>query len=74
MVIADIRKFFYRLIERFLCPKFIQIGAFVFQSVEVSLHWRVVIWVSCLTHALGYMDRFAEFYNAFDVYWEPWSL
>ncbi len=43
MVIMDISKFLYVLIEGFLCPELIQIRALVFQGVEISFHRRVVI-------------------------------
>ena len=62
MVIADIGEFFYALAERFFCLKLIQIGAFVFQRIEIPLHRRVIIWLSRLTHALRHMDGFAEFH------------
>lgn len=63
VVVADICKFFYRLIERLFCLKFIQIRAFIFQRIKISSHWRTVIRVPCLTHALFYMDGFTEFYK-----------
>lgn len=63
MIITDTGKFFYALIECFFCLELIQISTFIFQSVEISLHRRVVIWVSRLAHALRHMDRFAELYK-----------
>ena len=65
MVVGDIGEFFYYLVHLLLCPEFIQIGAFVFQGVEIPFHRRIVIRVSRFAHALDYMDRFAEFYKRF---------
>ncbi len=63
MVIADIYKFLHCLVESFFCPEFIQIDAFVFQSVKVPLHWCIVIRASGLAHALRYMDGFTELHE-----------
>ena len=56
MVVGDIRKFLYGLVQFILRPKFIEVGTFVLEGVEVPLHWRIVVWVSGFAHAL-----FAEF-------------
>lgn len=63
MVIMDISKFLHCLIKGFLCPELIQIRAFIFQSVEISFHRRVVIRASRLTHALRHMDGFTKFHK-----------
>ena len=65
MVAGGIGEFLHSLIQFLLCPKFVQIGAFVLKSVEVSLHRRVVVWISGLAHALDHMDRFAKLYESF---------
>jgi len=54
MVVGDIGEFFYYLVHLLLRPEFIQIGAFVLQSVEVPFHRCVVVWVSGLAHALSH--------------------
>lgn len=60
MVIGDIGEFLHCLVQFLLRPEFIEAGAFVLQGVEVPLHWRIVVWVPCFAHALGYMDGFTE--------------
>ena len=42
MVIADICKFFHRLTECYLGSELVQIGAFIFQGVEISFHRSIV--------------------------------
>jgi len=64
MVVGGIGEFFHCLIQFLLRLEFIQVGAFVLKCVEVPLHWRIVVWVSGLTHALGHMVGFAEFYES----------
>ena len=73
MIIINVCKFFYLLIECFLCCKLIQICAFILQGIEVTLHQRIVVQISCFAHALCHIYRFAKFGNALDVYCEPWS-
>jgi hypothetical protein len=63
MVVSCISKFFYGLVQIILRPEFVQVGAFVFQSVEVPFHWRIVVWVPCFAHALGHVGGFAELYE-----------
>ena len=65
MVVSGISEFLHGLVQLLLRPKFIEVGAFILQGIEIPLHRRIVIWVSGLAHALGYMDRFAEFYVCF---------
>ena len=38
MIVADIGKFLYNLIERFFCLKLIQVSTFILQCIEVALH------------------------------------
>ena len=64
MVVGDIGEFFYYLVHLLLRPEFIQIGAFVFQGVEIPFHRRIVVRVSGFAHALGHMDGFAELYES----------
>ena len=59
MVVGGIGEFFHSLIQFLFRPEFVQIGAFILQSVEVSLHRRIVVWISGFAHALDYMGRFA---------------
>lgn len=63
MVVGGISEFLHNPVQLLLRLKFIQVGAFIFKSVEVSLHWRIVVWISGLAHALGHMDGFAELYE-----------
>ncbi len=58
MVVGVINEFLYSPVQFFLCLEFMQVNAFVFQHIEVSLHWRIVVWVSRFAHVLGYMDEF----------------
>ena len=60
MVAGDISEFFHNPVQLILRSKFIEVGAFVLQSVEVPLHWRIVVWISGFAHALSYMDGFTE--------------
>lgn len=73
MIIINVCKFFYLLIECFLCCKLIQICAFILQGIEITLHRCIVVRISCFAHALCHIYRFAEFGKCFDVYCEPWS-
>ena len=63
MIVGGISEFLHNPVQLLLRLKFIQVGAFIFKSVEGSLHWRIVIWISGLAHALGHMDGFAELYE-----------
>ena len=54
MVIRGIGEFLHCLVHLLLRPEFIQIGAFVLQSVEVPFHRRIVVWVSGFAHALSH--------------------
>ena len=54
MVIRGIGEFLHCLVHLLLRPEFIQIGAFVLQSVEVPFHRCVVVWVSGFAHALSH--------------------
>ncbi len=63
MVVGGIGEFLHSPVHLLLRPKFIQVGAFVLQGVEVPLHWRIVIRVSGFAHTLGHMDRPAEVYK-----------
>ena len=65
MIICNICKFLYGLVQLLLRPKFVQIRAFVLQSIEIPLHRRIVLWISGSTHALDYMGGFAELYECF---------
>ena len=65
MIIINVCKFFYLLIECFLCCKFIQICAFILQGIEVTLHRCIVVRISCVAHALCHIYRFAEFGKCF---------
>ena len=65
MVVDDIGEFLHCLVHLRLRPEFIQIGAFVLQSVEVPFHRCIVVWVSCFAHALGHASGFTEFHECF---------
>ena len=65
MVVGDIGEFFYYLVHLLLRPEFIQIGAFVFQGVEIPFHRRIVVRVSRFAHALGHTSGFTEFHKCF---------
>lgn len=65
MIIINVCKFFYLLIECFLCCKLIQICAFILQGIEVTLHRCIVVRISCFAHALCHIYRFAEFGKCF---------
>ena len=56
IIVFNIRKFFYFLIERLLYLKFMKVCTLVFQSVEITLHRGIVVWISCLAHALRHMN------------------
>ena len=60
MVVSDISEFIHRAAQFFFRPEPIQVGAFIFQGVEISLHRRIVVWVSGFAHALSHVDGFAE--------------
>lgn len=64
MVVGNIGKFLYGLVQFIFRPKFIEVGTFVLQGVEVPFHRGIVVWVSGFAHALGHMDGFAEFYKS----------
>ena len=63
MVVGGVGEFLHCSVQLLLRPEVIQVGAFVLQGVDVSFHRCIVVWVSCLTHALGHMDRFAKLYE-----------
>ena len=65
MIVFNICKLLYSLIQSFLGIIFVQIYQFTFQGVEISLHWCIIIRISGLTHTLGYMNRFAKLYECF---------
>ena len=65
MIIINVCKFFYLLIECFLCCKLIQICAFILQGIEITLHRCIVVRISCFAHALCHIYRFAEFGKCF---------
>ena len=65
MVVDHISEFLYFLIQFFLRPKLIQVGAFVLQGVEIPLHHRIIVGVSGLAHALGDLHGFAEIVKRF---------
>ena len=47
MIVGNICEFLDSLIKRFFRSEFIQVYALIFQCVEITLHWCVVIWVTC---------------------------
>lgn len=65
MIIINVCKFFYLLIECLLCCKLIQICAFILQGIEITLHRCIVVRISCFAHALCHIYRFAEFGKCF---------
>ena len=65
MIIINVCKFFYLLIECFLCCKLIQICAFILQGIEITLHRCIVVRIPCFAHALCHIYRFAEFGKCF---------
>ena len=64
MAVSGISEFLRGLVQFLLRPKFIEVGAFIFQSIEISLHRRIVVWVSGFAHALCHMDRFTVLYES----------
>ena len=60
MIVGNKGEFLHSPVQSVLSLKFIQVGAFVLQSVEVPLHRSIVKWASGLAHTLGHMDAFAE--------------
>lgn len=56
MVVCNIGEFFHRLVQFFLCPGSIRVGAFILQRVEITLHRRIIIWIPCLAHTLNYVN------------------
>ena len=60
MVAGGISEFLHNPVQLLFRLKFIQAGAFIFKSVEASLHWCIAVWISGPAHALGHMDGFAE--------------
>ena len=56
MVVGDIGEFLYGSIQLFFRLEAIQVGTLIFKSVKVPFHWRIVVWISDLAHALGYMN------------------
>ena len=65
MIIINICEFLYSLIKCFFRSEFIQICALIFQCVEITLHRCVVIWGTCLAHALRHIYGFTEFDKCF---------
>ena len=65
MIVGNICEFLDSLIKRFFRSEFIQVYALIFQCVEIALHRRVVIWVTCLAHALRHIYGFTEFDKCF---------
>lgn len=55
MVVGGIGEFLHCLVHSLLRPKFVQIGAFVLQSIEIPLHRCIVVWISGLAHALDHV-------------------
>ena len=74
MIIVNVCKFFYLLIECFLCCKLIQICAFILQGIEVTLHRALSLGITCVCLiTLRHIHWLAKSVNALDVYCEPWS-
>lgn len=65
IIILNICKFLYRLIEWLLGFKIMEVGTLVLQSIEITLHWGIVIRITGLAHALCYMNGFAKFNKCF---------
>ena len=65
MIVGNICEFLDSLIKRFFRSEFIQVYALIFQCVEIALHRCVVIWVTCLAHALRHIYGFTEFDKCF---------
>ena len=61
MVAGDIGEFLYGPAQLLLRLEVIQVGALMFKCVKVPFHWRIIVRISGLTHALGYRNRFMEF-------------
>ena len=74
VVIFNICKFLYLLIKCLLCFKLVQVCALILESIEIALHWSIVIWISGFAHALCHMNRFTEFNKCFGCKLRPWSL
>ncbi len=64
MVVSDVSEFLHCAVQFFFRPEPMQVGAFILQGVEVSLHRRIVVWVPGFAHALSHVDRFAELYKS----------
>lgn len=60
MVVVDVSKFFHSVIQSVIRMEIKEVGAFVFQSVEVSLHRGIIIRTASFAHALCHMDRLTE--------------
>ena len=55
MVVSDVSEFLHCAVQFFFRPEPMQVGAFILQGVEVSLHRRIVVWVSGFAHTgFGY--------------------
>lgn len=52
MIVSDIRKLLDCRVQFRLCFILMLIDQFVFQRVEIPLHWRIVVWTPCFAHAL----------------------
>ena len=61
MVILYICKILKGIIQLLFLMVIVQVYLFIFQSVKIPFHWSVVIWTSCLTHALCDSFLLAEF-------------
>lgn len=63
MVVGGVDELLHGLVYVFLRPELILIGTFLLHGVETPFHRCIFLRVSRLAHALGYTDRFTEFYK-----------
>ena len=52
MVIRHVSIFLYRLVQFFFRFVAVLIDQLILKSIEVTFHWRIVIWISGFAHAL----------------------
>ncbi len=61
MVVMDISEFLNCLVKLLFSLVFMQVGALVFQCVEIPFHRRIVIGTSGSAHALCHVYGLTEF-------------
>ena len=60
MIVMHIRKVFYSCVKLLLSMVIMLIYQIILQSIEISFHWSIIVWIPSFTHALCNSKGFAK--------------